>query len=102
MAMPADRKSASRRSADASAPVDNSASAASSASAAAASSAAEEPVAEPVAEDAEPEAVPLNRAERRGQAKRGGRPDAPGRGKVAGRTGPVQGPRMWSNRRGGG
>ena len=51
--------------------------------------------------EAEPE-VPLNRAERRGR-KRGASSQPAGRGKVTGRpTGGVQGPRMWTNRRGGG
>jgi hypothetical protein len=45
--------------------------------------------------------VPLNRAERRGHAKGGSRPQPAGRGKVAGQSGKVQGPRLWSNRRGG-
>ena len=46
--------------------------------------------------------VPLNRAERRGQGKKGSRPNAGGRGKVAGKSSGVQNPRMWTNRRGGG
>lgn len=46
--------------------------------------------------------VPLNRAERRGQGKKGSRPNAGGRGKVSGKSSGVQNPRMWTNRRGGG
>jgi hypothetical protein len=48
------------------------------------------------------ESAPLNRAERRGRARKGANPQVPGRGKVTGRTSGVQGPRLWSNRRGGG
>jgi len=56
-----------------------------------------EPQPEPEAESE----APLNRAERRGRKKGAGSQPA-GHGKVAGRSGPVQGPRMWTNRRGGG
>jgi hypothetical protein len=59
-----------------------------------------QPEPEPEAE-AESEA-PLNRAERRGRKKKGASSQPAGHGKVAGRSGPVQGPRMWTNRRGGG
>ena len=47
-------------------------------------------------------AAPLNRAERRGKAKHGSRPQQASHGKVAGRSSSAQAPRLWSNRRGGG
>jgi hypothetical protein len=59
------------------------------------------------AEAAEADAVdaddpPLNRAERRARGKKGQhQPGGQGHGKVAGAKGPVQSPRMWSNRRSG-
>jgi hypothetical protein len=46
-------------------------------------------------------AVPLNRAERRGHGRQAQRDQPHGRGKVGRRTNTAQGPRMWSNRRGG-
>jgi len=88
--MPADRKSAPGRRAARSAEL----------SAPPASAEPAEP-AEPAAEDAEEQPVPLNRAERRGHGKRGSGSEVPGRGKVTRRSSSVQGPRMWSNRRGG-
>jgi hypothetical protein len=118
MAMSADRKSASRRSSKPRAggaasgsdgptagPADGptpgpAAGPAARPAAGPAAGPAEDPAGGPAASD-EVTAVPLNRAERRGH-KRGTKPDAAGRGKVAGRSGPVQGPRMWTNRRGGG
>jgi hypothetical protein len=79
MAMSAERKSAPRRAAGA------------------APEAADVPADESVEESA-----PLNRAERRGRAKKGGNPQASGGGKVTGRSSAPQGPRLYSNRRGGG
>jgi hypothetical protein len=100
MAMSASRKSAPRRAAaggpKAGAPE---AGAPEAAEVDAASSSSTPP--EDEAEAAE-ESAPLNRAERRGRAKKGANPQVPGRGKVTGRTSGVQGPRLWSNRRGGG
>jgi hypothetical protein len=57
--------------------------------------------ASPEAESPDEAEVPLNRAERRGHGKGTGRTQAAGHGKVSGRSSRVQGPRMWSNRRGG-
>jgi len=91
--MPADRKSAPGRRAARSAEL--------SAPPASAEPAELAELAEPAAEDAEEQPVPLNRAERRGHGKRGSGSEVPGRGKVTRRSSSVQGPRMWSNRRGG-
>jgi hypothetical protein len=100
MAMSANRKSAPRRAA-AGAPKAGAPDAAevdaAEVDAASSSSTPPEDEAEAVEESA-----PLNRAERRGRARKGANPQVPGRGKVTGRTSGVQGPRLWSNRRGGG
>lgn len=82
--MPANRKSAPRRAAGP------------------APEAAPSQSAEPVSAEPAEEPAPLNRAERRGRAKKGANPQVPGRGKVTGRSSGVQGPRLYSNRRGGG
>jgi hypothetical protein len=78
MAMSADRRSAPRK------------------------DAARAPEAAPEAPEPVEESAPLNRAERRGRAKKGANPQVPGHGKVTGRSSGVQGPRLYSNRRGGG
>ena len=86
--MPADRKSAPRQGAGRSSNVTG-------------PSEPVEPEAESVEPEPEAEPVPLNRAKRRGRAKRGSKPPAAGRGKVDRQHGPVQSQRLWSNRRGG-
>jgi hypothetical protein len=53
------------------------------------------------AEDVVDEPVPANRAERRAHSRGKSLAPKPGQGKVAGQKGPVQGPRMWANRRSG-
>jgi hypothetical protein len=84
MAMSASRKSAPRRAAGP------------------APDAAPEAPADPDPGAAEAADAPLNRAERRGRAKKGANPPISGRGKVVGKSTGVQGPRLYSNRRGGG
>ena len=51
--------------------------------------------------DADAAEVPLNRAERRGHARKGSKPHGVNRGKVGGRSSAPPSPRMWTNRRGG-